>query len=199
MWTFTLLSVSRIKTVLIIRHNHVNGTIVDGTQKGDPSLAILKQHGFKWSRQIGVAGAWYLRGTRDHMARRYVIDQTAETLRKAGIEVTVEIDDTPRDATERHDDYVERVEDRQEALEDKADQKHAEGAAAYKHGTDALGLIPLGQPILVGHYSEGRDRLSGRDSILTPPAIVQKVKLMLHVATRHIVRAVPSQYAVSTG
>jgi hypothetical protein len=54
---------------------------------------------------------------------------------------------------------------RRERLERKLEQRlqwakgrTAKAAAAWSAGSDMAAAIPLGQPILVGHYSEGRDR-----------------------------------------
>lgn len=62
----------------------------------------------------------------------------------------------------RGDDYVnpyeERQDQRRERYEDRATRARAEGAASQKRANDMLGVIPLGQPILVGHHSERRHR-----------------------------------------
>jgi len=55
-------------------------------------------------------------------------------------------------------DYDARQAARQERLEARADKLTKASAAAFKKGDDMFSIIPFGQPILVGHYSEGRDR-----------------------------------------
>lgn len=54
--------------------------------------------------------------------------------------------------------YENRIEDRRERLEDRADRLRKESNAAWKSGHDMMAVIPFGQPILVGHHSEKRDR-----------------------------------------
>jgi len=55
-------------------------------------------------------------------------------------------------------DYEQRQEARRERLEARAEKLRKEASARSKAGWDALHAIPFGQPILVGHYSEKRDR-----------------------------------------
>jgi hypothetical protein len=54
--------------------------------------------------------------------------------------------------------YAERRAARIERLHARAARLASEGAAATDAGFAALDRIPLGQPILIGHHSEGRDR-----------------------------------------
>ncbi len=58
------------------------------------------------------------------------------------------------------DDYEARQAARQERLEEAAERARANAAAAYKRAdmSEAATGIPFGQPILVGHHSEGRHR-----------------------------------------
>lgn len=55
-------------------------------------------------------------------------------------------------------DYELRQEARRERYERKAEQLRAEASHLHGQAHDMLSAIPLGQPILVGHHSEGRDR-----------------------------------------
>jgi hypothetical protein len=55
-------------------------------------------------------------------------------------------------------DYEARQNARRERLADKAERLRKEAQARSKAGWDALHAIPFGQPILVGHHSEQRDR-----------------------------------------
>ncbi len=55
-------------------------------------------------------------------------------------------------------DYEARQEARRERYERKAEQLRAEAGRLHDQAHDMASVIPLGQPILVGHYSEGRDR-----------------------------------------
>lgn len=52
----------------------------------------------------------------------------------------------------------ERLERRQERREEWANKAHAASSAASKGAREAVAGIPFGQPILVGHHSEGRHR-----------------------------------------
>jgi hypothetical protein len=54
--------------------------------------------------------------------------------------------------------YEEKQERRRERLEAAADRARAEGASAYNRSHRMMDAIPMGQPVLVGHYSEKSDR-----------------------------------------
>jgi hypothetical protein len=54
--------------------------------------------------------------------------------------------------------YRERREARAERLRDWADKREVKSQAALEQANAMHDAIPFGQPILVGHYSEGRDR-----------------------------------------
>lgn len=56
------------------------------------------------------------------------------------------------------DDYEERQEARRARLEERADKAAAEASARFTAAHQAVAGIPLGQPVLVGHYSESRHR-----------------------------------------
>lgn len=54
--------------------------------------------------------------------------------------------------------YEMRQEARRQRLEALAERYEREGNARYKRAREMADAIPFGQPILVGHHSEGRDR-----------------------------------------
>lgn len=54
--------------------------------------------------------------------------------------------------------YEERQQRRKERLEERAARLARDGQAKVESGMSRLRAIPFGQPILVGHHSEGRDR-----------------------------------------
>ena len=56
------------------------------------------------------------------------------------------------------EEYEAKRQRRIDRLEERAAAKRSEGEAATRAGDAMLSVIPLGQPILVGHHSEGRDR-----------------------------------------
>jgi hypothetical protein len=79
---------------LMIRHTHADGTLLEGSSKGDGVYEVLKGlRGWRYFPSIGAIG---IRQSRDRVAKRGLINAAADALRAAGHEVTVEIDDTPR-------------------------------------------------------------------------------------------------------
>ena len=105
---------------------------------------------------IGIAQS------RDHLAKRWQIDQAAKALRDAGHVVTVEIDGTPRDVAEVKADRAERLDTRCERLTTKAERNAAE-AESRRAAADRIGeRFSGGQPILVGHHSERSARADAK-------------------------------------
>ncbi|MER7115505.1 DUF3560 domain-containing protein [Saccharomonospora azurea] len=142
-----------------ITHNYEQGTLLDGTtpadgRKGTDSRAVLDTYSWRYSRGLG----WYQRGSRDKPARRERIERTAEALRDLGYEVTVSVDDTPRDMAEAEADRAQRMEDRADAIERKAQRRAQESKAREAKASQTLDAIPLGQPLLIGHHSYAADK-----------------------------------------
>lgn len=54
--------------------------------------------------------------------------------------------------------YEERVEAKRQRLQERAQRARKESDAAARHARSVSDMIPLGQPILVGHHSEKRHR-----------------------------------------
>jgi Domain of unknown function (DUF3560) len=54
--------------------------------------------------------------------------------------------------------YRDRREARAERLRDWADKREVKAEGAFERAHEMGSVIPFGQPILVGHHSEGRDR-----------------------------------------
>jgi predicted RNA methylase len=74
-------------------------------------------------------------------------------------EAEPEPDTTPEPArTTGRRDYAERRAARIERLQARAERARAEGTARVETARQRAAVIPFGQPILVGHHSEGRDR-----------------------------------------
>lgn len=141
---------------LSITHTAAEGTLIDGTARGDGSAEILKRHGWRWG---GSISCWYVPRSRDHAARRREIDATADQLRAAGFTVEVTIDDTYRSAAEVEATTTVRQEERATRLADSAERKGAAAEAADAAARRAHeALPPMGEPIKVGHHSEGRHR-----------------------------------------
>ncbi|GAA0918970.1 DUF3560 domain-containing protein [Nonomuraea longicatena] len=141
--------------MITIRHTHVDGTLVEGTRKGDGAWEILKPIGFHYFPSIRAIG---IRHSRDRVADRWTINRGAEKLREAGFEVEVSIDDEHRDRATVLADQADRLEDRRHALANKADRHAGRAASAYDRAHQIADGIPMGQPILVGHPSERRAR-----------------------------------------
>jgi len=56
------------------------------------------------------------------------------------------------------DSYEEKQEARRERIQNAADKARAGSISAYNQSHDEAQRVPLGQPILVGHHSEGKMR-----------------------------------------
>ncbi|WP_264003372.1 DUF3560 domain-containing protein [Mycolicibacterium sphagni] len=139
-----------------ISHTAADGTLVDGTSRGDGTNTILKSHGFRWFRTIGM---WGISGSRDKQPNTYKINRCAEALRAAGHEVTVTVDTGHRDVAEAEADLAARQAARADALDAKADRKQAAAdAASLAHDRAYAALPPFGEPIKIGHHSERRHR-----------------------------------------
>lgn len=141
---------------ITISHNPAEGTLVHGTTRGDGTNTILKAHGFRWFRTLGL---WGIPGSRDHQPHLGKITRATDALRTAGHEVITDLDATHRDVADAEADRSQRSQDRAAALAAKAERKAATADAAWEASQRATDVLPpLGQPILVGHHSEGRHR-----------------------------------------
>lgn len=140
---------------ITISHTHADGTIVYGDVR--PHHGIVKALGFRWSRNIGDGGAWYVPRSRDTDAGPKV-ERAAAALREVGFAVVVEVDNTRRGAADREHDHRERASARAGGLDAKADRLAAASDARYEAAHAIADMIPLGQPVLVGHHSERRHR-----------------------------------------
>ncbi|MEV0016662.1 DUF3560 domain-containing protein [Streptomyces tendae] len=130
-----------------ITHTPADGTLVDGTERGDGTAPILKTHGFRWFPSIKQ---WGIRGSRDQAPRRLAINAAAGALRAAGHEVTVTLDDTVRDNDTVRADRHERLEGRRAGLAAKGERLAAESAALHRYSDALVEHIPMGQPVLPG-------------------------------------------------
>jgi hypothetical protein len=127
-----------------ITHTHAEGTLLDGSVKGDGVYEIVRQHGFTWFRSIRRIG---IRGSRDHPARVHYINRAKAALEAAGHTVKVEIDDRARPATEVEAERDEQLAARQDALDAKAVRLEARGTAAYQQAKQMGDAIPFGQSL----------------------------------------------------
>lgn len=142
--------------MLQITHTPTEGTLLTGTTKGDGVYPIIRAQGWRWSRNLG---AFYLPRSRDVPAKTATIRRTRVDLEAAGYGVSVDVDDTWRPTAEVEADKIARQEHRVQALAAKADRAHAADDQAWARVEAAHDRFPdNGQPILVGHHSEGPHR-----------------------------------------
>lgn len=143
--------------MITITHTPEAGTVLEGTTKGDGTNHILNSDGrsWRWSRNLG---AWYIARSRDTAPQTALITATAEKLRAAGHTVTVTVQTGHRSTADIEADRAERQQERAEGLAAKAEQQTAAALAAHEHARELADQIPFGQPILIGHHSEGRMR-----------------------------------------
>lgn len=136
--------------MLEITHTSGDGTMIDGTSRGDGSAEVLRACGWRWGRSIG---SWFVPRSRDVPPKRSLIAATAEALTAAGFEVSVTIDAGPRDMAAVVDDRIARSREREQVLAVKAERLRAR-ADAHDAASDALARsFPAGQPLLPGHHS----------------------------------------------
>ncbi|MBT2519079.1 DUF3560 domain-containing protein [Streptomyces sp. ISL-90] len=142
--------------MLTITHTHEAGTLIEGTAKGDGTAEVLKANRWRWGRSIGT---WFIPNSRDHLPDTWKIQRTTAALREAGFEVTTEIDTTHRTTAQVEAAKIERQAARVDALDAKAERKAAESDVAWQNARRRLDQLPEGgEPIKIGHHSEGRHR-----------------------------------------
>ncbi len=125
-------------------NNEHNGIEIEFS--GKPSADIrtrMKSAGFRWSSRSGV---WY---ARDNPRTRQIAGELATQGADVGEKLSY---------AEQMQAKKERVEARQERLEERIERKEAEADNRFDRAHDMASVIPFGQPILIGHHSEKRDR-----------------------------------------
>jgi hypothetical protein len=138
---------------VVIRHTHEDGTTVEGSAKGDGVWEALRPLGWAYRRTPGI----FLRGSRYKGADRWKINRAADAVRALGLSCAVAIEETMSFA-EREAARVDAAEERTERFTDRAGRA-AESSQAARDASDRIGeRFWMGQPILVGHHSEGRAR-----------------------------------------
>lgn len=141
-------------TTIDITHTAADGTLADGMIRGDGTYEILRANGFRWFRSLGMMG---IQSSRDRQPNEHKITRVARALEEAGHTVTVAIDRTHRDPALAEADRAARQADRVAALENKADRRAAAAEAAWTAEQRATAALPPGgEPVKVGHHSEGR-------------------------------------------
>ncbi|GAB7048392.1 DUF3560 domain-containing protein [Catenuloplanes indicus] len=148
--------------MITITHTHEDGTILTGSHRGDGVYDIVKQHGFRYSRQVGI----YIRGSRDRDAPTARIEAAAAALRACGHQVSIEIDDTWRPAAHREAARSDRAAERADLFDERASAAAGRRDRQHDAAHAILDGIPAGQPMLPGHHSYPADR-NRRDRALT--------------------------------
>ncbi|WNI20383.1 ParB/RepB/Spo0J family partition protein [Actinacidiphila sp. ITFR-21] len=139
-----------------ITHTRAQGTILTGSRKGDGIFEIVRNHGFWFSRNVD---GLYIKRSQDQEAQMWRINGAAEDLRAAGHEVTIEIkEEVRRSFADAEAAREERAEERVERFGDRAGRAVASADARRGRADEISRRFEFGQPILVGHHSEGRAR-----------------------------------------
>lgn len=142
--------------MLEISHTREGGTLIEGTARGDGSSEVLKGLRWRWSRGLGM---WFVPRSRDCAVDVHLVERTMQALRSAGFEVSVVVDDAPRPVEVVERDRSERAQARAQAMEAKAQRREATAEQAWaRHERAVAQLPPGGEPVKVGHHSEGRHR-----------------------------------------
>ncbi|MFH9968447.1 DUF3560 domain-containing protein [Streptomyces mirabilis] len=138
---------------IVIRHTHEDGTTVEGSAKGDGVWEAMRPLGWTYRRTPGI----FIRGSRYKGADRWKINRAAEAVRALGLSCAVVIEEGMSFA-EREAARVDAAEERAERFTDRAGRAAASSQSA-RDASDRIGeRFWMGQPILVGHHSEGRAR-----------------------------------------
>lgn len=142
---------------LTITHTAADGTLLEGTRKGDGAWETIKTaqakyriRGWRYMPSIRAIGVSH---SRDRAPQLGLIDTTAEILREAGFTVDIQIDAAPRAMEDAEADRAERMDDRADALAAKAERKSREADARWAAAQEIAETIPAGQPILRDHHS----------------------------------------------
>lgn len=130
------------------------GAVMDGTTRDmAPTIKAIRQ-GWKWSRNLG---SWYLPRTLRPETVTAKVSQTVKALEAEGISVTWE-DGERADEDERARYRYERDTELVSVHEERAERLAGESEQTWEKSRELADLIPMGQPILVGHHSERRHR-----------------------------------------
>jgi hypothetical protein len=133
-----------------------NEVTLTGTTKGDPVDEQARQGtAWRWSRHVGafVLPRNLHPGTRARNIRALVAAYKA-----AGRDVEVVDTGTVLSVAEEREQERQRLEHRAERLTGRAERLEGEAKAAFATVDRISDSIPLGQPILVDHYSAKRHR-----------------------------------------
>ncbi|MFD3923055.1 DUF3560 domain-containing protein [Streptomyces sp. NPDC058595] len=150
-------------TLITISHTPATGTLVLGTEPGDGAAAVLKRHAYgpansrrwEYSRRLGC---WYLPFTRDKEADSRSIDKLAVALRERRFTVAVRVDESEqRSFADAEKERLTRAAERAGRFGTYAANAHRNSDELYRKARRMARTIPPDQPILVDHYSAGRE------------------------------------------
>ncbi|MGW0778449.1 DUF3560 domain-containing protein [Streptomyces sp. NPDC002835] len=140
---------------ITIRHTRSQGTLIEGSSKGDGVYDVVHRHGFRYFRSINRLG---LPRSRDRAARHAVIDGAAEDLRSAGYAVTVEVqEDVRRTFTAAEEERRRRAAVRAGRSQAAANRAQAKSEELWAEANRRRASIPPGQPLLIDHPSYSRE------------------------------------------
>jgi hypothetical protein len=128
-----------------------NEVTLTGTTKGDPVDEQARAHtAWRWS---GRAKAFVLPRNLTQWTRKHNIDALVNRYRDAGRDVEVVDTGTRLTVAEEREQERQRLEARQDRYEHRAERQEGESEGQYARYRQIADSIPLGQPILVDHYS----------------------------------------------
>ncbi|MYW90477.1 DUF3560 domain-containing protein [Amycolatopsis rubida] len=141
---------------LTIHHDYESGTTVEGTTRNSPAHVALRAHpSWTWSR---YATAWLLRSSRHRQSKPYAVAEIESVLTEAGYTVERDIDDTMPSVEQQETDLADRMDDRADRLTERSGKHQATADATRAKADYVFHNIPMGQPLLVDHYSYKADR-----------------------------------------
>lgn len=129
-----------------------SGAVASGTER--EHAPIMKANRWRWSRNLG---AWYLPRTFRRATVDLYVERTTEALKAAGVDVE-HIDGERDDDQSRAEQRLARDRELVDIHDRRAESARAAGQALHDEAHRMADAIPFGQPILVGHHSESRDR-----------------------------------------
>ncbi|MCA9653109.1 MAG: DUF3560 domain-containing protein, partial [Myxococcales bacterium] len=143
---------------LVVRYRYGEGILLHGDtypHKDAIKKAIPRWRWFRSMQQWGVTA------TRDRAMTREAVKRYADGLTKAGLPgVRVDYEapkpEDVRPAAELFEERQRRSRERAEAASQRAARLEQEAASHYEASHDAVRHIPMGQPILRGHHSQGK-------------------------------------------
>ena len=140
--------------MIVLSHSAAEGTVARGDTR--PHKDALKALGMRW---YAAGGFWYVPRTRGLALPDRDLAAVAESLRRAGAEVSASVAPPPAPGEPVEvPEPAEIAAARAERLRERAAAASAEAQHQYERSRQAVAGIPFGQPILVGHHSERRHR-----------------------------------------